>query len=182
MATTDTISTLTPDSAYSEGGVGGPTGGPFGLIDVYNAKGIGFNKSTSAGAVWVRRLPAAASLGTGATLVLLVADDPNNPDPGKVAVFGINIAVLGSASLYTASLATNTALGTEHTATVTIPADTARPTTGKTAEFSNAITVANMGGAAAGSWVMIRVRRLGANASDTHRGRVVLLGGDLRDT
>jgi hypothetical protein len=45
-----------------------------------------------------------------------------------------------------------------------------------------AIVVANMDGIAASDWCLTRVRRIGTAAQDTHRGRVVLLNMDVRDT
>jgi len=176
VATTNTILTLYPRDAFPEAG-GNPIGaggsGLNSMVPVGLGGGLGFNAQTAAGAVWYARLPATAALATGASFALLVADDTNNPGPGLIARFGISVKKLTSG---TDSLNT-TGFGTEATVDLTLPA-----TPGIVLIGAAAILVAAMDGAAASDWVMIRVRRLGTAVQDTHRGRVVLLGVDVRDT
>lgn len=173
MATTNTLLTLVPSGAVPES-TGNPVGSPANTpVSVGLANGLGYNPRVDSGAVWVARLPATAAFATGATFSLMVADDVNNPDPGKVARFAITVKTLASGT----DSITATGGGTETAADLTLPS-----TAGVVLTGSIAIVTANMDGAAAGSWVLIRVRRLGTHANDTHRGRVVLLGVDMRDT
>lgn len=172
MASTDTIAKLRPIEGTPENS-GNPTGGEYGLINVGLVKGIGYNQLTDSGATWVTRLPASAGLVTGATATLMVADDINNPSVGKVAVFAITYKLLTSA---TDVIDWSTA-GTETTVSITMPS-----TAGVIKTGAIAVVVANMDSVAASAWVAIRIRRLGTNSADTHRGRVVLLEVDIRDT
>ena len=172
MATTNTLLTLLPQDASPESG-GNPIGGPANTpVPVGLASGLGYNKSTDSGAVWVQRLPATAALATGATFVLMVADDVNNPGAGLVARFAVTVKKLATGT----DVVTVAGAGTETTVDLTLPATPGIVLTGTVA-----IVVANMDGAAASDWVLIRVRRIGTAAQDTHRGRVVLLGVDVRD-
>jgi hypothetical protein len=160
MATTNTLLNLRPSDAVPES-AGNPVGSPANTpVSVGLSNGLGYNKLVDSGAVWVNRLPATASFATGATFSLMVADDVNNADPGKVARFAVTVKKL--------------ATGTD---VITLPA-----TAGVVLVGSVAIVAANLDGAAAGDWVLLRVRRLGTSANDTHRGRVVLLGVEMRDT
>lgn len=140
------------------------------------SRGLSFPPKVSCGAYAVLRLPANASLATGATVKLLVADDPLNSIAGKAVVIGVNFGLLGTSSAYVAPAAA--ALGTEATVTVTMPS-----TAGQTMEVSIPIVVANMASAAASKWVLFRIRRLGANSSDTGTlGRLMVLGVTVLDT
>ncbi len=149
MATTNTLLTLLPENAYSEGGIGGAQV----AVPVNNLKGVGFNPGVDSSALWRVRLPATAALATGATCVLLVCDDPLQPDSGKVARFGVTFYPLGTASTYIAAVTGHASPGTETAGNVTMPTDTARPATGKTKTLSIAAAVADMGGIAASDWV-----------------------------
>jgi hypothetical protein len=135
--------------------------------------GLGYRPLTDTDAVWIGRLPDTAALATGATFTLFVADDPNNPDPGKVARFTVTVKKLAGGT----DVLDETGMGTETAGTITLPA-----TAGIVQSGAIAIVVANLDGVAAGDWVLIRVRRTGTNSADTHRGRVVLLAVDVRDT
>jgi hypothetical protein len=168
MATTNTILNLRPQDAFAESG-----GNPAPQIPVGLCSGLGFNKSQDSGAVWVTRLPATASLATGASMVLMLADDVNNPDPGKVVRMAVTYKKLATGT----DVLDVSGAGTETTVDVTMPA-----TAGVIVTAAVAIVVANMDGIAASDWCLTRVRRIGTAAQDTHRGRVVLLNMDARDT
>lgn len=173
MATTNTLLVLRPADGFPESS-GSPVGSPANSpIPVGVSGGLGYNKLADAGAVWVARLPATASFATGATFSLMVADDVNNSDPGKVARFAITVKTLATGT----DTVTTAGGGTETAVDLTLPS-----TAGVVLVGSVAIVAANMDSAAAGSWVLIRVRRIGTHANDTHRGRVVLLGVEMRDT
>lgn len=174
MASGDTLLSIPPQDLLPEAG-NNPSGGEFGLVPAGLGKGVAFNAGVNAGVVIARRLPANAGLVTGATFKLLVSDDPNKPSTGLVAKFGVNCGLLGDT--VTGKPFDTTNLGTEATATVTLPA-----TAGQTKEVSVPIVVANTGGAAANKWVILRVRRLGADPADTAKGRVLLHGVTLLDT
>jgi hypothetical protein len=140
------------------------------------ARAISFPSKVDSAANAVGSLSDTASLGIGATVNLLISDDPNNPMPGKFVVIGVNFAPLGVSANYYAP--TTAALGTEVTATVLMPA-----VSGQTLPVSIAVPVADMNGLAANAWAMLRVRRLGTNASDTGGpvGRVLLIGAAVID-
>jgi len=174
MASGDTILSINPVDMFPE--TPGPSGGEYGLVYDGLAKGLSYPHTATLGAVTIRRLPATASLSTGATVKLLIAGDPLNPCAGKVVKLGVNFGKLGTTSTYVAP--GTAALGTEATATVTMPS-----TDGQTIEVSIPIVVASMASAAANAWVLMRVRRLGADSADTARpGRVLLLGVTVLDT
>jgi hypothetical protein len=173
MATTNTLLNLRPSDAVPES-AGNPVGSPANTpVSVGLSNGLGYNKSVDSGAVWVNRLPATASFATGATFSLMVADDVNNADPGKIARFAVTVKKLASGT----DVVTVAGAGTETTVDLTLPA-----TAGVVLSGTVAIVTANLDGALAGDWVLLRVRRLGTAAADTHRGRVVLLGVEMRDT
>jgi hypothetical protein len=180
MAATNLLHVLEPGNAYEVGGNAGAKVG----VPVGRYSGVGFNAKTDSGVDWIFRLPATAGLSTGVTLNLLFADDPLNPDPGKVARFGVTCGEFaGTTYIPIDPTATGADVGTETTSDVDLPPDTNRPTLGKGRNVSVAITTANLGASvAAGDWVRLRLRRIGTHANDTHRGRVVFLGGDVRDT
>ena len=126
----------------------------------------------------VFRAPATASFATGGTFKLLVSEDTTQGYPtGKNVVLGVNIGLLGSSSAYKEGDTTN--LGTEATVTLALPTTTSA---GKTIEASIAMLVANMASAAANKWCIVRIRRLGANASDTSGNRLILHGVSILDT
>lgn len=152
-------------------------GPPNSLVTVNNCQGIAFPAGKTCGVVAVKRLPATAALATGLTLKLLLAADPANP--GTVStnvVMGFNAGMLGATTAYYPTDLTG--LGTEATATITLAS-----TAGKTIAGSIAIVTANLGGGlVADTFGIFRIRRLGANSSDTFPGRVVLLGASVLDT
>lgn len=168
MATTNTILNLRPQDAFGEVG-----GNPAPNIPVGLASGLGYNARQDSGAIWVTRLPALASLATGASMVLMLADDVNNPDPGKVARFAVTFKKLATGT----DVIDTSGAGTETAVDVTMPS-----TAGVVVTAAVAIVVGNMDGLAASDWCLTRVRRIGTHANDTHRGRVVLLNMDCRDT
>ena len=119
-------------------------------------------------------IPANLTVGTGLTFFLTVTDDGLDPnDLGKVAKFGIAVKKLTSG--VTCDLSASA--GTEGTNTVTLAS-----TTGQTAQFSLAIVNANLNGAGAGDQIGIRIRRVGTDAADTCNGRVICVGGHVKNT
>ena len=173
MASGNVLKHIPPQDFIPESS--GPTGGEYGLVYDGLLKGLSFPAGVSTGAVVAFRLPDTASLSTGATVKLLVADDPNNPMVSKNVVLGVNFGKLGTTSAYVAPA--TAALGTEATATVTLPS-----TSGQTIEVSIPIVAANMASCAASAYCLMRVRRLGASTSDTGTGRLLLLGATVTDT
>lgn len=168
MATTDLLMHLRPQDAFPEAG-----GNPAPDVTVGFAKGLAFNSLTDSGAVWIGRLPVTAALATGFTFQVMIAEDANNIGVAKAVRMAITVKKLaGGTDVISAAGA-----GTETGGTLTLPS-----TAGVVLTGTITIVIANADGVAAGDWVMIRVRRLGTNAADTHRGRVVLLGVDVRDT
>lgn len=174
MATGNTLFDITPAQFFPENNIAAQ--GEPGLMYNGLARGVAYPGGVNSGAVCIKRLPATASLSTGATVVLLISDDPNNTLAGKSVVLGVSFAAMGTAGNYYAP--TTTGLGTEATATVIMP-----PTAGQTLSVSIAVLVANMPGLAASTFGMLRVRRLGANASDTGgTGVMLLLAASVFDT
>lgn len=174
MASGDSLVRVHPSEFFPE--ASGPTGGDFGLVPDGAVKGISYAPRVSTGAIALVRLPKTAALSTGATVKLLIADDPLNPIASKNVTLGVNFGKLGTTSTYVAPAVA--ALGTEATTTITMPS-----TSGQTIEVSIPIVAANMGSAAADTWALLRVRRLGAASTDTGlNGRVILLGATVLDT
>lgn len=179
MASGDTLVYLTAANAMPESR-GNPQGYPNTLVPFGLGFGIGFAPDTNSGAVWVTRLPKTASLATGLTLKLLMGCDPVTADPGKTVKMEVSVGPLGGSAYYT--LQTASGLGTAATGSKTTPT-TQSATAPKTYEFSIAILTANLGsGVAADAFAEVRVRRLGADATDTSSGREVLLGVSILDT
>lgn len=179
MASGNTMFELLPRDFYAEN-AGNPQAGEYGLSGVGLLKGIGFHPGNTAGAVATSRLPSTAGLATGLTFKLIVAEDTtDSPATGGNCVFGVNVFPLANGSNYYVADTTN--LGTETTVTQAMPTSS---NLGKTMEISAAIANANLpnAGLAANVWVGVRVRRLGANASDTCKSRILLLGVTVTDT
>jgi hypothetical protein len=149
----------------------GPVGGlPLGKAGVTN------KVATAGGDTWYSQFRVNVNgtpLSTGATVQLLWTDDPQNPSPGNVAVVGVSMARLQSGTTDYASVS----WGTETTVQLTAPST---PTVATLT--AAAVTKANMGTPSAGDFVALRIRRLPNNSSDTHAGRVLLLGASIQDT
>lgn len=169
-------SDLCPEAAsYS----GGPYAAPYGNIPVGLGKGVGLAKQGTQGVIAPFRVPEAAALGTGFTVELLLADDVVYPGAGLNAYIGVSIGPITSG---TSTLDENATTGplvstTEVKTAITMPA-----TAGVLKVQSFALPNADLNSLAAGGWAMLRVRRISGNALDTHTGRVVLLGADVRNT
>jgi hypothetical protein len=150
--------------------VPGPSLPPFNRVFDGSAPAIAFPHGLSTGATAVKRLSDTASLSTGATVKFLISDDSLNPNGALTyVVLGVSFGKLAASPNYYQPTPTN--VGTEATATVLLPT-----TPGQTLEVSIPVVVANMLGCVASAWTTIRVRRLGANASDTGKGRLLIIG------
>lgn len=123
---------------------------------------------------YVAEFRAVAGLVTGLTIQTAICEDPNttNTDAGKVVRLGVNFKKLGTgADTYDYT----TSAGTEAEFSVTCDA-----TSGEVVLTSTACT--NTDSLAAGDRGLIIIRRIGSSSSDTHKGRVVLMGVTIRDT
>ena len=119
--------------------------------------------------VWNNGTP----LTTGITLQFTLVDDPGNPGAGLGVVIGATAKrITGSGDF------TQTSASTEVTATVTMPATSGQMVTGTIAITKAAISAS----LAAGDTIIVLIRRIGTNASDTHTGRVLLTGLTVQDT
>lgn len=157
-----------------------PTGSPPAAgIAVGLGSGVAFAPLQTSETIYSALVASNVTLGTGLTFQLLVADDVNNPGPGLVGAFGITVGPITSGtSTYDENSTTGPLVScTEVTGTVTMPS-----TPGVVKALSIAVPVADMNSLATNGWCLIRVRRLGASSSDTHRGRIVLLAVDVKDT
>jgi len=116
----------------------------------------------------VVKIPNNATLTTGVTIDFLIVDDGKDAaDLGKGVVFGVVAKLLASG---TDNLDVTSGAGAEVTGTVTLSA-----TKGAVVVGSVAVPNANLDSAAIGGHVAVQVRRIGSNAADTCRGRIVLL-------
>lgn len=124
---------------------------------------------------YVAEFRAVAGLATGLTIQTAIVEDPNttgNTDAGKVVRLGVNFKNLATgADTYDYT----TSAGTEAEFSVTCDA-----TSGEIVLTSTACT--NTDSIAAGGRGLIIIRRIGSSSSDTHKGRVVLMGVSIRDT
>lgn len=178
MASGNTMFELLPRDFYPEN-AGNPQA-EFGLQGTGLIRGIGYHPGTTAGAVATFRLPSTYSGSTGLTFKLLLSEDTTDTlGTGGNCKFGVNIFPLGNGSNYYVADTTN--LGTETTVVQALPTST---NLGKTMELSAAITNANMpnAGVAANVWLGVRIRRLGADATDTCKSRIILYGVTVTDT
>ena len=120
-------------------------------------------------------IPGNITMGTGLTFYLTMTDDgADSSDLSTSVALGITVKKLTSA--VSADLSTVSAQ--EQTATVTLSA-----TSGLTAQFTLAIgTGTHLNSAAVGDQIGVRVRRLGSSTADTCNGRVICLGGHIKNT
>ena len=170
MATGDRIDHIRPRDLSPEGSL--LEFAP--LVQSGNVLGVPLEKLDGKGFTFVVRVPTNGTpLSTGLTFQLALVDDTNNSDPGKVVRIGISVKLLAS----TTDDLTTTGAGTEQFFTATMNA-----TTGIITLLSAAIANANLDSAAAGSLLLVRVRRNGSNAADTHNGRVLLTNITVSDT
>lgn len=171
MATTELISYVRPQDFVPEAGFAYPPR----LVQVGGLVGYAMNKLDTQGVQFEIRVPALGTpLSTGLTFQTMLVDDPNNSDPGKVVHLGITVKLLATGA---DSLVIGTAGATEQLFDVTMPA-----TSGLVILTSTAIANANLDTAVAGARLLIRVRRNGSHANDTHKGRVVLGAVSISDT
>lgn len=120
------------------------------------------------------RVPSGGTpLGTGLTVQVATADEANNSDPSKVYRLGLSFKKIASGTDNLGS----SGFGTESTADVT-----ANATTGVATLTNIAVTTANADAPSAGDLLLMRIRRIGTHANDTHSGVPVLLGATVRDT
>jgi hypothetical protein len=143
------------------------------------------------GAIWFVTMPA---LTTGLTFVIHATDDGTNAaDLGLNALFAIQCKIVVANALLNFGVpnyATTTpflspgggaginAVGPEQSAVLTLGA-----TAGMFASVTIPVTNAQLGtGAAAGSIVMCRVRRVGVAATDTLPGSVIVTGINVANT
>jgi hypothetical protein len=159
--------------------VPGTAGSPAEQITVGMGAGLGFPAGQTSAIMLAARVPESVGLATGPTIDLLLADDPNNADPGRVAVLGVTVGLITSGtSTFDEDPATGPLAGsTEATGTITLAG-----APGVLRTLAIAVPVASMPGVGSSKWCLIRIRRLGLDARDAHRGRVVLLGVDIRNT
>lgn len=124
------------------------------------------------------RVPNASALTTGLTVNLTVLDDPLNSAAGKVAKFGVSIGPItsGTSTVDDDAVTGPLVSTTEVTGVVTLTAK------GVAYNLSIAVAAASMNALAVGGTALIRIRRLGDDAADTHAGRVLLTLVDVRAT
>ena len=170
MATGDRIDIVEPHRYVPENGFPNTAF----LRSVGGVVGFPMVKQSASGFQFITRVPTNGTpLSTGLTFQLLLVDDPNNSSVGKVAKFGVTAKKLAS----TTDDLTQTGAGTENTGTATMNA-----TSGIVTALSIALTTANADSPSAGDLVLIRVRRLGTDAADTHTGVVLVVGLTVSDT
>lgn len=169
MATGDRIDIVPPQRFVPE--VGQPTdirlrpSGVFLGFPMADADG-GFN--------FLTRVPNNGTpLSTGLTFQLLLVDDPNNSDAGKVARFGVTVKKIASGT----DDLTATGAGTETAGNATMPS-----TAGVGVVLSLAVTTANADAPSAGDLLLVRIRRIASNAADTHKGVVLVAQVTVSDT
>jgi hypothetical protein len=130
-------------------------------------KALVFPKNQNAGYVYGGKIPANGTLTTGIKFDLIIIDDGSvisAADLGKVAVFGITFKLLTAGATLDM-----TGAATEVTANVTLPS-----TSGQVAILTVSVPNANLNGAVAGSQVLVQIRRVSSNASDTAQGHVLV--------
>jgi len=131
-------------------------------------RGVGFAQRDDFLLSEVVKISNAATLTTGVKIDLCLVDDGADPsDLGKAVVFGATVKLLASG---TDSLDMTAGAGAEQTATITLAATAGLVTIG-----SILIPTANLDSAAVGNHIAIQLRRIGTNAADTCRGRVIVL-------
>lgn len=136
--------------------------------------GAPLRKLDTSGYMFISRIPALGTpLPTGLTFGLILVDDPNNTGAGLVIRVGITVKLLATGT----DTLTFTGAATETEASITMDA-----TTGEYTLSSVAIANAALDSLAASSVYLVRIRRIGTAATDTHTGTVLLLGVTVRDT
>jgi hypothetical protein len=144
--------------------------------------GISFNKFSNTLVNYeyyqgIFTIPANLTVGTGLTFLAQIVDDGKNAnDLGLVAMFGATIFNLDAATFKT-DLSVGATAGAEQTATVTLSSTSRIPVA-----LSIAIANAQLASAGAGNRVLLRLRRIGSNASDTCNGRVVCIDSYVKNT
>ncbi len=153
-------------------------GAPINMIDHVTRGSMGavrLLKSDTKGFTFEATLPANWTYSTGLTLYFNTTDDgADASDLGAGVKLGVTAKKINGGSA-TTDIATGA--GTEQTVTVTNSS-----TSNTIIQTSLAITNANLNSAGAGDTVLIRVRRIGTDASDTSNGPVLLLGGYIKNT
>lgn len=170
MATTEVLDFIKPSQMVPIHGDPGTTN----LVRVGDGLVAGFPlpKLDGVGFTFVSRIPALGTpVGTGLTFGLLLVDDPGNTGAGLVVRVGITVKKIVSGT----DTLTFTGADTETEASVTMDA-----TTGEVVAAAVACTAIDS--LAASSWYLVRVRRLGIASTDTHLGRVICIGAEVRDT
>ena len=176
---------LRPNDVISES-LGNPAGGiddPFGYINVGLGKAIAFNPKATGTVFQLVRIPNAATLATGLTVTLVLADDVLNSVAGKNVYLGVTLGpVTSDATTFDENASSGAFVGTVEVLTaVTMPA--ANGSSPFLHVASIAVPVADMNALAAGGMAMLRIRRVGGNALDTGTsGRVGLCHIDVRNT
>lgn len=150
---------------------------PFGGMGAEQAsvglfKGIAFPSGVDSNAYAIF-YAGGGSIVTGFKVTLFLAEDPKNADSANHAVvFGAEFSPVAT----TATLDENATTGlfvsgvTENTATVTMP-----NTAGVIKTQTLTVTTAQGNTLAVSTWHAIRIRRNGTNASDTNKGRIILV-------
>ena len=150
-----------------------------GLISVGSVLGVGFPAKTTATLLEVCRINSAVTFTTGLKVDLMVSDDVRSPGQvGQTAVFGVTIGPTSTSTTLDETASGALASSTEVTGTYTV---TAASAAGKPVVVTISLPAADLNSLAAGSWCLVRIRRLGANASDNHQGQVVLLAIESYD-
>lgn len=122
----------------------------------------------------VFRVPSnGTQLATGITVRVALVDDALNPDVGKVVRLGVSVKRLVSGT----DTLDSSGFGTEQTGNVTLDA-----TLGELVAASVAIANAAADSIATGDFALLRIRRIGSNAADTHKGRPLLVAFAIFDT
>lgn len=169
MATGDRIDIVPPQRFVRENGV--PQRDP--LMLVGGVLGLPLSKQDN-GFQFLTRVPTNGTpLSTGLTFQILLVDEPNNSDPGKVVRLGVTVKKIASGT----DDLTQTGAGTEGAVNVTMPS-----TSGVAIVGSVAITTSNADSPSAGDLLLVRVRRIGSNAADTHKGVVCVAQVTVSDT
>lgn len=121
------------------------------------------------------RIPASLTLATGLTFKVYLSDDGKNAgDLGKAVELGITLKRLAA----DATEDVDVSAATEVTATATLSS-----TSGGISITSIAIANAALpASTAVGDLLLMRLRRIGANASDTCQGRALLIHCDVQNT
>lgn len=182
--TTPVASSFSAYDLLSEGGYSGPNGGaaqPYAQTFVGLGAGIGFNPKTVGSAISPPlRLSNSATLTTGLQVQVVFADNPADPnaDPGAVGYFDFTIGPITSG---TSTLDGTTTADALHGSTAVTASLTTASTAGVLKTATVSIPSADLNSLAAGGWFVLRIRRQGTNASDTHTGRVIILGYDVID-